>query len=66
MSLMSRVASARLLCRKNLAEAAIYERALPVVLGGSGLRSLEALRGRLPLGLEASGEVSIERAPGGS
>lgn len=66
MALMSIVASARLLCRKNLAEAAIYEQALPVTLGGSGLRSLEALRGRLPLAREAPGEVSLERAPGGS
>jgi len=66
MSLMSRVASARLLCRKNLAEAAIYGRALPVGLGRFGLQSLEALRGRLPPAREASGEVSLERAPGGS
>ena len=66
MALMRIVASARLMWRENLAEAAIYERALPVALDHSGLRSLEALRARLPLALEAFGEVSLERAPGGS
>ena len=66
MALMSLVASARVMWRKNLAEAAIYEHALPVTLDGSGLLSFEALRARLPLALEASGEVSLERAPGGS
>ena len=66
MTLMSIVASARLLCRKNLTEVPIYERALSVSLGGSGLRSLEALRGRLPSAREASGEVWLERVPSGS
>jgi len=66
MTLMSIVAAARPLCRKNLVEVAIYERALPVNLGGSGLRSLKALRGRLPSAREASGEASLEHTPGGS
>jgi len=63
---MSIVACARLLWQKNLAETVLYERALPVSLDGSGLRWLEALRGRLPLALEASGEILLERTPGGS
>jgi hypothetical protein len=66
MTLMSIVASARVFRRKNLAETALYERTLPVALGDSWLRSFEALRARLPPALEASGEVSLERAPGGT
>jgi len=66
MALMSNVAAARVLWRKDLAEVAIYWRALPVSLDGSGLLSLQALRGRLPLAREASGEVSLERTPSGS
>jgi len=63
---MSIVASARVLWRKNLVEVAVYERPLPVALDHPGLRSLEALRGRLPSAWEASGELSLERGPGGS
>jgi hypothetical protein len=63
---MSRVACPRLLWQKNLAKTVLYERSLPISLDRSGLRWLEALRGRFPLALEASGEVLLERTPGGS